>query len=159
MKQCPDCETHKKADNCITCAVKWRKQANNLLKCVVELKRQIEDISKVLNEPLKDYQKLKKIVEIIEGRLIPDIDNTVFTACDILDEDFLNALDYHYQKNKIGEIKDKSNIRLFLGEDYMKKIPIQITQYRGIKIIRDFRGLGFMFDVNMSLNEERRKEC
>ena len=64
----------------------------------------------------------------------------------IIDDNFLNTLDYWYWKNKIGEIKDTSNIRLFLGEDYMNKIPIQIKRYKGITIIRNFKSLGFAFD-------------
>ena len=54
MKQCPDCKTFKKADNCMICAI-------------LRVQKIKDEIKNILDLPLKDYQKLEKINNLIKG--------------------------------------------------------------------------------------------
>lgn len=64
MKQCEDCTTIKKADNCIECAIKNK----NKLKAVKE------HLLNILEMPKKDYKKIEMIENLLnKGSSLPDL--------------------------------------------------------------------------------------
>lgn len=71
MKQCNDCPTFKKADNCIICKINIE---NKLKKISIEYPENIRNnIQNILNLPIEEYKKLEQLQEYINSQMFNSI--------------------------------------------------------------------------------------